>query len=354
MGKERKYCNLGIGLIPLVATFVLGIFTNKIYNFLTKENILENYVEKLISKNRFKELPNLIKGKTGYANNLGVKIFYEDLCLSENPVATVLLINGSSETLIQWPEKMVRIILKNNFRIIRFDNRGLGMSDWMKSWSNSNSYSLNDMALDALAVTNHLKVDKFHLIGYSMGGMISQILAINYPEKILSMSTIMSSAHLFDPEAEKADSKRVRDLKKMIYSYRNKKRNLNTALKFHFKLSHLWVGSGNYVHNHEKELEKVLFEIKKRNGYNKNTFYQHKKAIKNAGSRYSKLKKILTPTIVIHGTDDPLIKASHSKKMASLIHGSKLFMIKGMGHDFNKNFKNRIISIILPHILRNS
>ena len=341
-------------MIPYIATFTLGIAVIKVYNFLTKEDILENYIEKLISKSRFKELPNLIKGKTGYANNIGVKIFYEDLCLCKNPAATVLLINGSSETLIQWPEKMVRTILKNNFRIIRFDNRGLGLSDWMKNWSNSNSYSLNDMALDALAVTNHLKVDKFHLIGYSMGGMISQILAINYPEKILSMTNLMSTGHLFDPEAEKADSKRLGDLKKMIYSYRNKKRNLNTALKFHFKLSHLWVGSGNYVHNHEKELEKVLFEIKKRNGYNKNAFFQHKKAIKNAGSRYSKLKKILTPTIVIHGTDDPLIKASHSRKMASLIHGSKLFEIKGMGHDFNKNFKNRIISIILPHILRNS
>ncbi|SVA78624.1 uncharacterized protein METZ01_LOCUS131478 [marine metagenome] len=249
---------------------------------------------------------------------------------------------------------MVRNILKNDFRVIRFDNRGLGMSDWIKDWSNSNSYSLNDMALDTLALANHLKLDKFHLIGYSMGGMISQILAINYPEKILSLTTLMSSGHVFDPEAEKADSKRLGQLRKMIYGYRNKKKELKKALKFHFKLSHLWVGSENYVHNQEKELEKVLYEIKKRNGYNKKAFYQHKKAIKNSGSRYSKLKKIKTPTLIIHGSDDPLIKASHSKKMASLIHGCKLYIIKGMGHDFNKNFKNRINSIILPHILRNS
>ena len=97
---------------------------------------------------------------------------------------------------------MISTILKNDFRIIRFDNRGLGMSDWMPNWSNSKSYNLNDMALDALSVTNHLKIDKFHLIGYSMGGMISQIIAINYPEKLLSLTTLMSTAHLFDPEAE--------------------------------------------------------------------------------------------------------------------------------------------------------
>lgn len=335
-------------------SFIIGLIVFKFYYSLTKDNVLENYIEKLISNIRFKEVPDLIKGKTGYTNNVGVKIFYEDLCLCKNPKATILLINGSSETLIQWPSQMISTILKNDFRIIRFDNRGLGMSDWMPNWSNSKSYNLNDMALDALSVTNHLKIDKFHLIGYSMGGMISQIIAINYPEKLLSLTTLMSTAHLFDPEAEKSDSKRLMQLKKMIYGYRNKKRDLNQALKFHFKLSHLWAGTGNYIHNHEKELEKALFEIKKRNGYNKKAFYQHKKAIKNSGSRYRKLKKITTPTLIIHGSDDPLIKASHSKKMASLIHGSKLVMIKGMGHDFNKNFKNRIISIILPHILRNS
>ena len=337
-----------------ILSFIIGLIFFKVFHSLLNDNVLENYIEKLISNATFKEIPELIKGKTGFANNLGVKIFYEDLCLCEKPKSTVILINGSSESLIQWPDKMVRNILKNDFRVIRFDNRGLGMSDWIKDWSNSNSYSLNDMALDTLAVANHLKLDKFHLIGYSMGGMISQILAINYPEKILSLTTLMSSAHVFDPEAKKADSKRLGQLRKMIYGYRNKKRELKKALKFHFKLSHLWVGSENYVPNQEKELEKVLYEIKKRNGYNKKAFYQHKKAIKNSGSRYSKLKKIKTPTLIIHGSDDLLIKASHSKKMASLIHGCKLYIIKGMGHDFNKNFKNRINSIILPHILRNS
>jgi pimeloyl-ACP methyl ester carboxylesterase len=66
------------------------------------------------------------------------------------------------------------------------------------------------------------------------------------------------------------------------------------------------------------------------------------------------LKKIEAPTLIIHGSDDLLIKPSHSKKMASLIHGSKLFIIKGMGHDFNKNFKNRINILILPHLIANS
>ena len=94
--------------------------------------------------------------------------------------------------------------------------------------------------------------------------------------------------------------------------------------------------------------------IKFRKGFNKRAFDQHRRAIKNSGSRYGKLKTIKVPTLLIHGSDDPLIKVSHSKKLASLIHGSRLVIIKGMGHDFNKNFKNRINSIILPHVLHNS
>ncbi|MDC1459708.1 alpha/beta hydrolase, partial [Flavobacteriaceae bacterium] len=260
----------------------------------------------------------------------------------------------AAETMIQWPDQMIRTILKNGFRVIRFDNRGLGKSDWIKDWSKSNSYNLEEMARDALAVTSHLMIKKFHVIGYSTGGMIAQILAINHPEKIITMTNLMSTGYLLDPEAEKPDSKRINQLRKLIFSYRNKERNIDKVLKFHFKLDHLFIGSDNYVINYEKQIQKTLYEIKFRNGFNKKAFDQHRNAIKNSGSRYRKLKKINSPTLIIHGSDDTLIRPSHSKKLASLVHGSKLVIIKGMGHDFNKNFKNRINSIILPHILQYS
>jgi len=230
----------------------------------------------------------------------------------------------------------------------------LGQSDWIKKWSKRNDYNLEEMARDALAVTSHLMIEKFHIIGYSTGGMIGQILAINHPEKIKTLTNLMSSGYLFDPEAEKPDSKKIAMLRKLIFSYRNKERDIDKVLKFHFKLDHLWIGKDNYVHQQEKQIQKTLYEIKFRNGFNKKVFDQHRRAIKNSGSRYRKLKTIKVPTLLIHGSDDPLVKVSHSKKLASLIHGSRLVIIKGMGHDFNKNFKNRINSIILPHILQYS
>jgi len=336
--------------ILIVSSFILGFY----FNNLLKDELNDSYIDKLISITKSKQIPVFIEGKTGYAKNIDVKIFYEDLSFSENPKATILLINGAAETMIQWPDQMIRTILKNGFRVIRFDNRGLGESDWIKDWSKSNSYNLEEMARDALAVTSHLMIKKFHVIGYSTGGMIAQILAINHPEKILTMTNLMSTGFLLDPEAEKPDSKRLNQLKKLIFCYRNKEKNIDKVLKFHFKLDHLFSGNDNYVFNYEKQIQKTLYEIKFRNGFNKRAFDQHRRAIKNSGSRYRKLKTIKVPTLLIHGSDDPLVKASHSKKLASLIHGSRLVIIKGMGHDFNKNFKNRINSIILPHVLHNS
>ena len=337
-------------LILIISSFILGFY----FNGLLKDGLNDSYIDKLISITKSKKIPVFISGQTGYAKNIDVKIFYEDLNFSENPKGTILLINGAAETMIQWPEQMIRTLIKNDFRVIRYDNRGLGQSDWIKKWSKRNDYNLEEMARDALVVTSHLMIEKFHIIGYSTGGMIGQILAINHPEKIKTLTNLMSSGYLFDPEAEKPDSKKIAMLRKLIFSYRNKERDIDKVLKFHFKLDHLWIGKDNYVHQHEKQIQKTLYEIKFRNGFNKKVFDQHRRAIKNSGSRYRKLKTIKVPTLLIHGSDDPLVKVSHSKKLASLIHGSRLVIIRGMGHDFNKNFKNRINSIILPHILHYS
>ena len=163
--------------------FILLIFIAFLLGFFLKakseDKVLDSYVNKLISIAKSKDIPELITGKTGYAKNIDIKLFYEELCQTNNPVATVLLINGASETMIQWPDQMIRTILKNKFRVIRFDNRGLGQSDWISNWSKYNSYSLTEMANDTLAVATHLNIKKFHIIGYSMGGMIGQIIAIN-------------------------------------------------------------------------------------------------------------------------------------------------------------------------------
>ena len=245
-------------LILIISSFILGFY----FNGLLKDGLNDSYIDKLISITRSKKIPVFISGQTGYAKNIDVKIFYEDLNFSENPKGTILLINGAAETMIQWPEQMIRTLIKNDFRVIRYDNRGLGQSDWIKKWSKRNDYNLEEMARDALAVTSHLMIEKFHVIGYSTGGMIGQILAINHPEKIKTLTNLMSSGYLFDPEAEKPDSKKIAMLRKLIFSYRNKERDIDKVLKFHFKLDHLWTGRDNYIHQYEKQIQKTLYEIK--------------------------------------------------------------------------------------------
>jgi pimeloyl-ACP methyl ester carboxylesterase len=174
-------------LILIISSFILGFY----FNGLLKDGLNDSYIDKLISITKSKKIPVFISGQTGYAKNIDVKIFYEDLNFSENPKGTILLINGAAETMIQWPEQMIRTLIKNDFRVIRYDNRGLGQSDWIKKWSKRNDYNLEEMARDALAVTSHLMIEKFHIIGYSTGGMIGQILAINHPEKIKTLTNLM-------------------------------------------------------------------------------------------------------------------------------------------------------------------
>jgi len=334
--------------------FLLGIIIHKVYLFFFKDDSSEKYIQKIISKLTFEELPELIKGKTGFANNIGVNIFFEDIKPIGNHNSTVILINGFSDSLLHWPKDLVRVFIKNKIRVIKFDNRDCGMSDWSTDIDSPKTYSLNDMAQDTLTVCSKLGVENFHVIGYSMGGMISQILAINYPEKILSLTCLMSSGHLFDPESENPNKNFSREVRRVKLGFNNIKNEFKKELNYHFKLSSLFSGKGSYILDLRSEIIKSIYEITKRKGYNKEAYSQHKKAVKRSGSRYNKLKKIKTSTLLIHGSNDPFIPVSHSKKMANLIHGCKFEIINGAGHDLNKNFKNRINSIILPHILRNS
>jgi hypothetical protein len=108
-------------LIIIILSVLLGFYISHII----KDNLIDSYIDKLISITKSKQIPNFTSEKTGYAKNIDVRIFYEDLCSVESPKGTVLLINGAAETMIQWPDQMIRTIVKNGFRVIRFDNRGV-------------------------------------------------------------------------------------------------------------------------------------------------------------------------------------------------------------------------------------
>ena len=160
----------------------------------------EDHFDRSIQVSKFSSLPKLIGENTGYAYNSNVKIFYEVIKPKGKKRGSILLISRNSETLISWPQKFLNQLLEKGYELIRFDNRGLGMSDWIENWSKKNSYSLEDMSRDAMAVIDKLRLKNVHLIGSSMGGMIAQRLAIDFPNVFKSLTCIMSSGYYFDPQ----------------------------------------------------------------------------------------------------------------------------------------------------------
>jgi pimeloyl-ACP methyl ester carboxylesterase len=127
------------------------------------------------------ELPDVVQGQTGYADSDGVEIWYESMEPQGTPKGTVLLVMGIGNDALAWPGYFIQPMVDAGYRVVRHDHRGTGLSDWMEDWDPAQPYMLEDMAGDGIAVLNALGVDKAHVVGISLGGMIAQQMAISYP-----------------------------------------------------------------------------------------------------------------------------------------------------------------------------
>lgn len=146
------------------------------------------------------ELPEIISGQTGFAQSDSLNIWYESTSPMNPPKGTVLLIMGNGADALIWPPKFIRAFVDAGYQVVRYDQRGTGMSDWVKDWDSKHPYSIADMADDAVAVLNALKIQEVHVVGFSMGGMIAQEIAIRSPNKVASLTLMMTSGFVGDPE----------------------------------------------------------------------------------------------------------------------------------------------------------
>src|SRR5688572_2451881 len=146
------------------------------------------------------ELSEIIVGQTGFASSDGLKIWYESISPEGSSKGTVLLIMANGGDALIWPPKFVRTFVDAGHQVIRYDHRGTGMSDRVENWDRKNPYSVADMAGDAVAVLDALKIQKAHLVGLSMGGMIAQEVAPNHPDRVASLTLMMTSGYIGDPD----------------------------------------------------------------------------------------------------------------------------------------------------------
>jgi pimeloyl-ACP methyl ester carboxylesterase len=252
------------------------------------------------------------------AKNGAVELYYETF--GDPGGEVVLLINGLGSQLTRWPEPFCQLLVEKGLFAIRFDNRDVGLSSWL----DGQSYTTDDMAADGAAVLDAVGKVKAHIVGVSMGGMIAQVFAANYPQRTASLTSIMSSSGnpdlppatpaawsvLIEPAGDPADEE--------AYIARGVK-------------SARVIGSPAYPWDEDFIRARVISEAKR--AFNPAGVGRQMAAVRAGGDRRPKLAKITAPTIVMHGADDPLVPLAAGRDTADNVKGAELVVIPGMGHD---------------------
>lgn len=277
------------------------------------------------------------------ANN--IDIWYEDFGNASNPA--VLLIMGAGAQCVMWNMKLINKIVNAGYYVVRFDNRDTGLSTWITDFIAA-PYSLKDMAADAIGLMDALNIKKAHIIGWSMGGMIAQLIAIHYPDRVLSLTSWMSTYWSLDPDVPAMSDEMTSWFEDLMGGPPPATK--EGIIEENMQSFRMFCGS-RYPLN-EQWLKSRLEESYDR-GWDLSTTRNHTSAMVASPSRLEALKNLNIPTLVIHGTEDPAINYVHGVVCAKVISGAKLLLLKGAGHEIPSENAQEAVEAILEHIGKN-
>ena len=328
-------------ILAIIATTFFAII---VFVFAASRAVPEG-AEEVIEQVMSEELPNQILGDSGRVESNGVELWYESIQPAGNAKGTILLIMGLGGNAVEWPLYFIQPLVDSGYQVIRFDNRGTGLSTWVDE-----AFTMRDMADDALTVMDGLDVASAHVLGLSMGGMIAQLMAIENPERVQTLISFMSSGYMDDPDLPSiSQSDFITFVATGIrHGIIRTERNVLRATIAMRKIMATELS--------EKRMrtlaEQGLFNLRYRKGFNPNAFILQTQAIRNAGSRYEGLSKLEVPTLVIHGKADPLIPVEHGIKTAEVTPNAELLLIEDMGHDVGPEQTVQIHKAVLEMIGR--
>lgn len=288
------------------------------------------------------------------ANNIDIEI--EDTHPGDatgRPV--VLLIMGLGMQLIAWPPAMVQAIADAGFRVVRFDNRDIGLSQFFDhlgspsliweglkfrlGWRIRPPYSIEDMAADTVGVLDALKIAKAHVVGVSMGGMVAQRVAVLAPSRVISLTSIMSSSGARGlPEASPAVTR--------VLLSRPAGKGVQAAVDHTARLLKA-IGSPGFPTPDAELREKVAAAAQR--SFHPQGVLRQMVAIAADSARAAALAKVTAPTLVLHGRADPLVPMACGQDTAKRISGARFESIEGMGHDLPPGVVERLLAFLVPH-----
>lgn len=283
----------------------------------------------------------------------GISLAYDERGAKDAPV--VLFIMGLSAQMVFWPEPLLNAVAEQGFRVVRFDNRDVGHSTKIRGKLHYGAfhaiarayvgldikppYTLHDMVEDTVGLLDELDIKKAHLVGASMGGMISQLMAGKYPERVASLTSIMSSSnHRFLPPPKLAA------LKTLV----GPRVRIETEEEYVAHGKELMKIIGGTLPQGDAILEQMFSESWQRGLYPRGILQQFL-GILATGDLRPYLRKITCPTRVIHGTKDPLLRPACGKSSAKNIKGAKLSLLKGMGHDLPESLLPTVAQLIVDN-----
>jgi len=256
----------------------------------------------------------------------------------------IILVAGLGTQMIRWSNTFCELLAEKGFRVIRFDNRDVGCSTHfnhhraldfnelaqtlMSGQRPDIPYTLDDISDDIIGLLDAMSIKAAHVVGRSMGGMIAQIVASKYPERILSLTSIMSSSG--NPTLPQASQ----EVMGMMTSpapnpFEDEEGYLARSVRFANRIT-----GTIYPYDEEEYREVVLEEIKR--AYDPGSVGRQIAAIAVSGDRRPLLNAINVPSLVIHGMDDPLFPPACGEDTASSIPNAELVLVDGMGHDLPK------------------
>jgi len=281
-----------------------------------------------------------------------IEIAYE--CFGDENAPPVLLIMGLGGQMLGWNEGFCMELVNQGLRVIRFDNRDAGLSTHFNNAplpdfkaalagdTSSASYNLSDMAADTVGLLDVLGLSSSHIAGASMGGFIAQTIAIEYPERVRSLTSIMSNTGA--PSVGQPDPEAMRSL------FSGQSPTTREEVMEKAVTATRLVGSPAYPSDENEVRERAGLAYDR--SYDQLGIIRQSVAVLTSGDRTTRLKSINVPTLVIHGSDDRMCNVSGGLATADAILNAQLEVIEGMGHNLPQELWHRVAVLIFNLVRR--